>query len=117
MAEEKVSFFNKFLIVVLMIYAFSRLSKLDLSEIKKTFEGFTKQEPVKTTRQFVPAPPAPQPIIIKEYVQVPVQMPPQQAVQMERPRAAPQVIRQSVSGTVPPNKIHVDDATFHRLFG
>jgi|WetSurMetagenome_2_1015567.scaffolds.fasta_scaffold280897_2 hypothetical protein len=125
MVEGKVNFFHKFLIVVVMISIFSKLSKFDLSVLKNFFEASTKTEPAKTTTTRV-TPPLPQREIVREYIHVPVQQL-QTATSMPAvgSRASQQVFHipennhlLSRMEITPPSTdtVHIDDETYRRYF-
>ena len=115
MAEEKVNFFHKILIVVVMIYAFSKLSKLEIPKFGDLFSksAETKTEPVRTVvrREFVAAPP--QQTVI-QYIPVPTTQPTDQRVYHvpETARGCSQPV------ITPPSTatIHIDDETYRRYF-
>jgi len=117
MAEEKVNFFHKILIVVVMIYAFSKLSKLEIPKFGDLFSKSTetKTEPVRTVvrREFVAAPPQ----VIREYIPVPTQ--PVQYPADQRVYHVPETTRGCSQPVITPPStatIHIDDETYRRYF-
>ena len=125
MEEKKVNFFHKILIVVVMIFAFSKLSKFKFPSFGTLFDQSTKPEPVREVRRS--APPMcqpPQQIIIREYAPpVPVQPTwptstyPAPSTRISMPPTTRTSESSGVRFATTPSRVSIDDDTYRRFFG